>query len=423
MQTSFRVAVVGSGIVGTLTAWRLLQQRHQVTLIERDIEALCCSTGNAGSISASSVAPVGMPGVWKQVPSMLLDPNGALCIDPRYALQIAPWLHAFLKAASPARVPAIAQALHQLSGPAVQHYQQILGDLHAPQLMATMGQLHVYSSAAARNKDAAGWQLRRTHGADVQFLDTHELHALEPDVNPLFTHGVYIHSDGHILNPQRLLQTLRHAFVQGGGQLESGHVQRVLPAGSQVQVHTTQAVRTFDKAVIAAGAWSSQLSRLLGDDIPLQTQRGYHAVIADAGVHIQRPVVAAEAKVFATPMEMGLRFAGTVEFTHIDRPATASRVQALVRHGMRLFPGIPAAAAAQHTQWMGHRPCLPDSVPVIDHASASPHIIYAFGHGHLGLTHAPQTAHMVQQLLHTHGVPAQWRAFSAQRFARQGAAR
>ena len=420
MHTPLRVAVVGSGIVGTLTALQLQQHHHQVTLIERDVDGLCCSTGNAGSISASSVAPVGMPGIWKQVPSMLLNPDGALCIDPRYALHIAPWLYAFLKAATPARVQAIAQALHQLSSPAVQHYQHILGRLGASDLMTTMGQLHVYSSLAARNKDASGWQLRRTHGADVQFLDSHALHALEPDVSPLFTHGVYIHSDGHIIHPQRLLQTLRQALVQGGGHLESANVQRVVPAGSQVQVHTTQSVRTFDKAVIAAGAWSAQLSDLLGDPVPLQTQRGYHAVIAHAGVHIQRPVVAAEAKVFATPMEMGLRFAGTVEFAQLDRPATPSRVQSLVRHGMRLFPGIPPEAAAQHTHWMGNRPCLPDSVPVIGHASASPHIIYAFGHGHLGLTHAPQTAHMVQQLLHMHSAPGDWCAFSAQRFRAAG---
>lgn len=410
------IAVIGSGIIGTLTAFTLLRQHHRVTLIERDTEALCCSTGNAGSLSASSVAPVGMPGLWKSVPSMLLDPDGALSIQPSYALPAAPWLWAFLKASQAAQVEKISAALHALSSPAVEKYRQILQALDAQELLAVTGQLHVYSSAQAREKDANAWRLRRHYGADVQFLDHGQLHDLEPEVGPQYGAGVYIPSDGAILNPTRLLQTMRARFVALGGTLLSAQVDRVIPRDGAVEVQTSTERRTYAKAVIAGGAWSNQLSKPLGDDLPLQTQRGYHAVLPDAAVRIQRPVIAAEAKVFASPMEMGLRFAGTVEFARLDSPPSPRRAESLLRAGRQLFPHISQAQADQHTQWMGNRPCMPDSLPVLDRSSASPNIVYAFGHGHLGLTHAPASVDRVIALLEGRPGDALTPAYSAQRF-------
>ena len=413
-ETTSGIAVIGSGIIGTLTALTLLQKNHRVTLIERDLDALCCSTGNAGSLSASLVTPVGMPGIWKKVPSMLMDPDGALSIKPSYALQAMPWLLAFLKASQPEAVQKIAAGLHQLSRPAVDSYRNILQKIGALDLLTVTGQLHVYTSEAARDNDAMGWRMRREYGADVQFLNEQELRALEPDVSPRYKQGVYIPTDGIIVNPKRLLHTLRDQFAAAGGRIVQTQVQQIRPHSDKVDLITTQQTSTFNKVVIAAGAWSTQLTQQLGDNLPLQTQRGYHAVIPNPAVNIKRPVVAAEAKVFATPMEMGLRFAGTVEFAKLDSPPTQRRVESLLRNGMSLFPAITEAQAQQHTHWMGNRPCMPDSLPVLDYASSNKNVIYAFGHGHLGVTHAPASVDLVVQLVE--GEAAKNQAFSARRF-------
>jgi D-amino-acid dehydrogenase len=394
------VIVIGGGIIGTLAAWRLLEAGQRVCLIEADPDGLCCSTGNAGSISAGSVAPLGMPGIWKQVPSMLLDPDGPLSIRPDYALRIAPWLIRFLRSSTLAHAEHASAALHALNEPALAEYHELAGQIGSPGIFRATGQLQVYRSAAAIGKDAAGWRLRRERGVEARTVNAGELHDLEPDVGPQFTHGVFLPDEGMIANPERLLRALRALFAAAGGEIFRARALSVAPIdATAVAVATDRDMRQARKVVIAAGAWSHRLARGLGDRLPLEPQRGYHAVLRNPGISLQRPVVAAEAKIFVTPMEMGLRAAGTVEFGSLDSAPDPRRVQALIRNTQTLFPTLEVGAPEDRSEWMGNRPCFPDSLPVIDHARHSRRIIYAFGHGHLGLTPAPATARIDADLV------------------------
>jgi D-amino-acid dehydrogenase len=394
------VIVIGGGIIGTLAACRLLESGLSVTLIEADPEGLCCSTGNAGSLSAGSVAPLGMPGVWKQVPAMLLDRDGPLSVRADYALRIAPWLVRFLRASAPARVERAASALRALNAPSVALYREWTRRIGAPELLRATGQLQVYQSAQAVEKDARGWRMRREHGVDVRDVNAAELHELEPSVGPQFTRGVFLPDEGMIVNPGRLLEASRAMFAAAGGDIVQARVDSVTPVGSdRVAVRTDRGVREAAKAVIAAGAWSHRLAGDLGDRLPLEPQRGYHVLMRNPGVALRRPVVFAEAKIFATPMEMGLRVAGTVEFGSLETPPNPRRAQALLRNSRKLFPQLDAGAPEDRVEWMGNRPCFPDSLPVIDHARDSRRVVYAFGHGHLGLTQAPATARAVADLV------------------------
>ncbi|MGB6007422.1 NAD(P)/FAD-dependent oxidoreductase [Castellaniella sp.] len=411
------VIVIGGGIIGTLTAWRLREAGQQVCLIEADLAGLCCSTGNAGSISAGSVAPLGMPGIWKQVPGMLLDADGPLSIRADYALPITPWLIRFLRSSTPAQVARTATALHALNAIAMAEYRDLARQLGSPDIFRATGQLQVYRSAEAVLKDAAGWRLRREHGVEVRDVDAGELHDLEPDVGPQFTRGVFLPDEGMIAHPERLLRTLRAQFAAAGGEIVEARAESVDPVDeATVAVRTTQGVRQAGKAVIAAGAWSRRLARSLGDRVPLEPQRGYHVVLRDAGIALQRPVVAAEAKIFVTPMEMGLRAAGTVEFGRLDSAPNPRRAQALMRNTQTLFPALKTGAPEDRSEWMGNRPCLPDSLPVIDHAHRSRRILYAFGHGHLGLTQAPATARIITDLVLDRSPACDLAPYGARRF-------
>lgn len=413
--------VVGAGIVGTLSALRLLQQGHAVCLVDSDFEALCCSTGNAGSVSAGSVVPLGMPGMWKQVPRWLIDPDGPLSIRPEYAGRIAPWLLRFLRASTPDRVARIAPALHALNAPSIALYRELADVLGASTLFQATGQLQVYTSGQARQKDAGGWRLRQAHGVAMQPLDRADIQALEPAVGPQYTHGMFLPDEGMVTDPRGLLQRLRRAVVEAGGELLQARVQGLQPQGDQtVRVETTHGSRTVQHVVVAAGAWSHRLAAQLGDRVPLQPQRGYHVVFEDSGVALKRPVVAAEAKCFATPMDMGLRVAGTVEFGSLDAPPNPRRTQALLKHSQALFPGLRLGDAATRSTWMGCRPCLPDSLPVIGPSQAGARVIYAFGHGHLGLTQAPMTARVVADLVAGRSPAIDIQPYRAARFGAGG---
>jgi len=408
------VVVVGGGIVGSLCAWSLLRVGLKVTLIERDFFGRGCSTGNAGSVSAGSVAPLGMPGMWKQVPGWLFDADGPLHIRTDHALQVVPWLMRFLRASSPERVEAISHALKALTAPSLDIYRKVVQEIDAPSLFEATGQLQVYTSDIARQKDAGGWSLRRARGVAVQEVGHAEIHDLEPAVGPQFTHGIYLPNEGMIVNPSRLVRRLAENFIANGGFVREWNVKGFDIRGDKtIRILCDGGVEEPDSIVIAAGVWSQSLAAQLGDSLPLESQRGYHVSFPQSGINIKRTVVASEAKCFATPMEDGLRVAGTVEFGSPDAPASRRRVDALLRHSKALFPSL---STTKYSDWMGNRPCMPDSLPVLGHASNFPNVVYAFGHGHLGITCAPMTSRIVTELLLGRPAPIDLAPYSASRF-------
>ncbi|VTU45373.1 NAD(P)/FAD-dependent oxidoreductase [Variovorax sp. PBL-E5] len=413
-NASRRVVVIGGGIVGMLTAWNLIRTGFEVTLLEREVFGLGCSTGNAGSVSAGSVAPLGMPGMWKQVPGWMLDPDGPLHIRGDHAIQVLPWLVRFLAASKPDSVERISHALKALTAPSIQIYQDVVDQIGARSLLQVTGQLQVYSSEEARQKDAAGWSLRRARGVTVQEVSRGEIRDLEPAIAPAFTHGIYLPNEGMIINPSRLIRELGASIQKNGGVIKEVAVRGFeIDASKNVRILAGNETIDADHIVVAAGAWSLPFASQLGDIVPLESQRGYHVMFSDSGVEIKRPVVASETKCFATPMEQGLRVAGTVEFGSLTAPTNSRRVEALLRHSKALFPSL---RAAKYSEWMGNRPCLPDSLPVIGRSSNYPSVYFAFGHGHLGMTCAPMTSKVITDLIAGKTPAIDIQAYRADRF-------
>lgn len=395
-QAASGVVVVGAGIVGLSAAWHLRRRGLPVTLLDRGEPGAGASHGNAGALSSGSVAPLAMPGVLRSAPAMLLDPNGPLHIPLRYWLRAAPWLFRFVRASRPAEVERIAGALASLLAYSIERHEEMLRAIggRASGLIRRDGQLYLYRDAAALAKDEPSWSLRRRHGLRTQTLDRAGLLALEPAVGPAYTLAVFTPDQGMSTNPHRQALIVAEDFVTLGGR-----ILREAATGITVEDDRVTGVRTeaghhpASHVVLCAGAWSTRLLAPLGYRVPLESQRGYHVTVPDAGIALTRPVVAADRKVFFTPMETGLRAAGTVEFGGLERAPTAARAALLLRDLAAVFP--QATASPMHTTWMGHRPCLPDSLPVIGPSARHTGLWFGFGHGHLGLTGAAVTGDII----------------------------
>jgi D-amino-acid dehydrogenase len=412
-----RVLVVGAGIVGLALAWRLLQGGAAVTLVDAAPPGEGgASFGNAGAISASSVAPLAMPGLLRQVPRMLLDRAAPLHVPASYWLRAAPWLTRFVAAARPAAVARATAALDVLLHLATEQHQALVREIGAPELLQAHGQLYLYRDAAQLAKDAPAWGIRRAHGARMEHLDRAGVTALEPAIGAAYQLGVFLPDHVHCASPLRYARTLAQAFQRAGGTIlrdrvaalttEDGHI-----TGAQGEA----AMYAADAVVLAAGAWSARLAAPLGYRIPLESQRGYHVDLTDAGISLRRPVIPADRKVFITPMEGALRVAGTVEFGGLDRPRDAARAQLLYGDLAAVFPDAKPDRARDF--WMGHRPCLPDSVPVIGPAQRVPGLWFAFGHGHLGLTGSAPTAEILAPAILGRPSNHDLKPYAAERFS------
>lgn len=396
-NTPRHVAVIGAGIVGVCAALYLQRDGHRVTLIDRQGPGEGASKGNAAVIAAESCVPVATPGILWRVPGMLIDPLSPLAIRWRYLPRLAPWLWEFVKASSPARVEEISIALRPLLARAVESYVPLLKNAGIDDMLRRTGWLGVYESErkfAAAQSDLA---LQRRRGVQMQVLPPEEIRQFEPSLAPIYKHAVYFPENAYVTDNYRLVQGLAESLVRDGGAVLREEVRdfEIGPDGP-THVVTDRTRHAVDAVAIACGAWSKALARRLGHRPLLDTERGYHVMFPNSGVAPRLPIYSGDHGFAVTPLEHGLRFAGTVELGGLEAPPNFARAQVLVERGRRMFPQLNEAG---RTEWMGFRPSMPDSVPVISGSDRHRNAVFAFGHGHIGLTLGAVTGRLVADLV------------------------
>ena len=395
------VAVIGAGFVGLASALWLQARGHQVTLVDRQPPLgnagwrQAASYGNACTVAPQAVLPVATPGLVWQVPAMIADQTGPLSIRWRYLPHLLPWLLAFLRAGRKAEVDRIIAVLASLLGQAEAGWTPLFDMANARHLLRRNGCLYLYKSQAEFDAADAWHRRREQHGVNLTRLDAGAVREMEPNLAPLYHRGVLFDDAFPIDSPRQLADRLARRIVENGGTFLAGEATGVGGDGSRVAFSVDGAGHRADHLVVASGAHSARLARQLGDRILLDTERGYHVLFPEAGRLLTRPVCFAEEGFYMTPMADGLRAAGTVELGGLEAPPNPRRADVIAK-GVERF--VPRAGRAGET-WMGFRPSMPDSLPVIGNSPTLPNVTYAFGHGHIGLTLAGVTGRLVSELV------------------------
>ena len=408
------VTVIGAGIVGMSCALHLLREGHQVRVIDRLLPGEGCSYGNAGLFADYSFVPLSLPGVLANVPKWLLDPLGPLAIRWRHAPKMLSWLLRFVRAGRPQRVAEICDALSPLLSSALEEHLTLARGTDAEGLIRTQGYMYVYEDAVSAAKEALNWRLRIERGADVREIGADEIREREPALAPIYEKGYFLPNLGFTVDPHGLVKGLGKHFAQSGGVVVLRDVLDVDigPDGPR-SLLTGEGPVEVDQIVIAAGAWSGSLAARLGSPVPLQGERGYHVILPDPGIELNSAVFAGGRKFVATPVEPGIKFAGTSEFGGLEAPPNMARARVLLRHAKRMFPGINTENACE---WSGFRPTLPDSLPVIGRSPVFENVFFAFGHQHVGLTGGPRTGRIIADLVAGRTPNIDIRPFQADRF-------
>ncbi len=413
-----RVAVIGAGMVGIATASWLLRDGHEVTVIDPEPPGSGASFGNAGCFNPSSIVPVAGPGTLRKVPGYLADPLGPLRIRWSYLPALTPWLVRFIRAGTPERIEAQARALKPLLAPCLDTVMELARNAGAQSLIARNGILIAYRTQAAWDDDRRAWDLRRRNGIQWEELDADELRQFDPHLSRDFIRGKLVPGNGHCLDPGGLVAALAEALQRDGGRLLRRRATGLSLDGARLRaVQTPEGEVPADAAVIAAGAHSRPLAASVGDRVPLETERGYHPMLRDSAVMPRVPTSDADGKFVATPMAGGIRFAGTVELAGLHAAPDWRRARNLLTQGVKLYPGLGEALdESRISVWMGHRPSLPDSLPVLGRSTRSPDVFHAFGHGHVGMTGGPYTGRIIADLVAGRPAPIDLTPFRPDRF-------
>lgn len=388
-------AVVGAGIVGICTALSLQERGVRVTLIDPNPPAEQASYGNAGVISTWSCVPQSMPGLWKNVPKWLLDPEGPISLRWSYLPAFLPWMLRFLAAGRAERIPAIADALLQLHRPTVDIFRQHLAGTGHEDLVRDSMYVFVYRDPAKLNLDNLEWRLRLERGVPLEQVDAGTLADVEPDISPEYKAAVLIKDQGRAYDPGAIGKVLAEKFEKQGGTLLQSRAHALKPVEGGVEIMTDSGARIADKVILAAGPWSATLLKSHGLKVPLEAERGYHIVFTDPGVTLNNSIMVTDAKFVVSSMAQGIRCAGTAEFAGLDHPPDYRRAHVLAGPAKRLLPKLNTEA---REVWMGQRPSFPDTLPAIGDVPGLPGVIAAFGHGHTGLTAAPMTGRLAAMI-------------------------
>lgn len=409
-----QVIVIGAGVIGLSAALAAQARGLCVTVVDREGPAAGASAGNAGAFAFTDILPLASPGILKKAPKWLLDPLGPLSVPPSYALQIAPWMYRFWRACSPKAVAhsTVAQtAMMDLSKAELEPFLAASGTLH---MLEKRGNLQVYESAAELKASLPGWQARAEHGIEFQHLTAAEMAGLQPGLSPQFSHGTFTPGWYSIADPKLYTLALADQFRAAGGEIRRAEVTGLQADDAGVTVHCAGAdALRADQVVVAAGAFSHRIARTLGQKIPLETERGYNTTLPSDAVDLRMQITFGGHGFVISRLSTGIRVGGAVELGGLALPPNYKRSEAMLKKAKAFLPGLNPAGGVQ---WMGFRPSLPDSLPAIGRARATARVIYAFGHGHLGLTQSAGTARLVADLLTDQTPAINITPFSPQRF-------
>lgn len=411
-----QIAVVGAGIIGICTALQLQRAGFAVTLYDQQGLAQGCSKGNAGHFATEQVFPLAQPGLLKKLPSMLFNPLGPLRIDWRYALKATPWFWQFIKNMPMVKYRAHTQALKALNSHAIAAYERLLNDYNLAHLLTKKGSLLTFEATPLVEVEAI-LAMYQAQDINVRLLNREQLQALEPSLSALVTYALFFEDVAHSVDPHLFCVQLAEQFSLLGGLFCQQNVTAINANKTGYLLQCEQQQHYSDKVVVAAGAWSNNLLKPLGYYAPLDTERGYHCML-DIDSGLSRPVASAERRFIMTPMSQGLRVAGTVEFAGLYKKMNNKRALALLPHANALLREAAPASALSST-WMGCRPSLPDSLPVIGRAPQHSNLYFAFGHQHLGLTQGAVTAELITALCLEQTPPINLQPYCINRFSAQ----
>ncbi|MBT9369883.1 FAD-dependent oxidoreductase [Rhizobium sp. CSW-27] len=408
------VIVIGAGVIGLSVAVAAQVRGMRVSVLDREGPAAGASAGNAGAFAFTDILPLASPGILKKAPGWLLDPLGPLSLPPAYAMRMVPWMFRFWRACHPSRIAHATAAQTALMDLSRAELEPFLAATETLSMLRKQGNLQVYESEEEFRASLPGWEARREHGIAFQHMDAEEMAALQPGLAPRFRRGTFTAGWYSIADPRLYTLALAAHVRARGGMIDRAEVRALAPREDGVDVILADgSVRPAARVVLAAGAFSHRIARSLGERIPLETERGYNTTLPEDAFDLRTQITFGGHGFVVTRLSTGIRVGGAVELGGLRLAPNFARAEAMLKKGSSFLPGLKTEGG---TQWMGFRPSLPDSLPAIGRARRTPHAIYAFGHGHLGLTQSAGTARLVADLLLNAPPAIDLSPFSPQRF-------
>ncbi len=412
MSNKLKIGIIGAGIQGVSNALYLQKKGFQVTLFDRDEPGNSATYGNAGHFSPYASVPLNRPDVLADIPAMLLSSRGPVALKWNYVPKMIPWFLKFIINCTNKNMMHTAKNMHQILELALPAFDELFDEVDISGLVENKGIMYFWNDQNLKSRELE-IRIRNELGVKQQLLSPKEIHDLEPNIKPVYHGGVYYDYARHARNPKKILIKLFENFLKKGGKYLKLNINGLDFDGEKPVARTEIQRFVFDKLVIACGAFSKKLTDKLYENIPLDTERGYHVHFKNCDHLISRPVIYSNRAFGMTPMEQGLRVVGTVEFGGLKNPLSKTRIKNLIDNAKELLDGLPE----HEDEWLGFRPSLPDFLPVIGPSKNYKNVFYSFGHHHLGWTLGAISGKIISNMIANENTNIDLKPYSSLRFS------
>lgn len=391
------IVIIGGGIVGSVTAALLTEAGRDVLVIDRTGICEETSSGNAAALAFSEILPLASKGVMRKVPGWLMDPLGPFSIRPSYFPKMVPWLYQFWRASSAEALEKTAVTQANIMRLAAAEMLALIDRAGLRDRLQENGNLELYESEAELNAALPSWDIREKAGIAHEHVHGARLAELQPGLSPRIVAGTFVPGWKNVSDPKLFGQAVWAYAERLGARFLKAKVTNAQPADGGARVRLEDGTEiTAKNLIVMTGAFSREFAKGFGDAVPLDTERGYNTTLPVGAFDVKRQLTFPSHGFVVTPMATGLRVGGAVEFGGLDLPPNYARSKAMLTKASRFLPGLKTEGGRE---WMGYRPSIPDSVPVIGRASSGGNIFYGFGHGHLGLTQSAATGRLIRDLI------------------------
>ena len=411
-MNKLKVGIVGAGIQGISNALFLQKKGFDVTIFDRENPGSpVASYGNAGHFSPYASLSLNRTDILLDVPAMLMSSTGPLALKWNYVPKMIPWFMKFILNTTKNKMMHTAKNMHQILDLALPAYDELFDEVDIEGLVENKGILYIWNDQDLKSRELE-INVRKELGVQQQLVNKKEIHDLEPNIKPFYHAGVYYPYARHARNPKKILLKFFDLFLKKGGEFKKTDVKSIDFQDEQPILKTESEKFSFDRVVVACGAFSKKLTDNLDEKIPLDTERGYHVHFKDCDHLLQRPVIFSNRGFGITPMEQGLRVVGTVEFGGLKNPLSKSRIKNLINNAKYMLGDLPD----HEDEWLGFRPTLPDFLPVMGPSKNHKNVFYCFGHHHLGWTLGPISGKIVSGMIAKENTNLNLAPYSSTRF-------
>jgi D-amino-acid dehydrogenase len=394
-----KVIIIGGGIIGLCSAYYLQKEGHQVTIVDQSNLDAGASYVNAGYLCPSHIIPLSAPGVMKKGIKWMFDSSSPLYIKPRLDLDFLKWTWAFNKSCNANHVKKAAPIIRDISVLSQQLYQDIKTSEGFTSQYEKKGLLMLCQTEKMLDEELKMVDIAVDLGLDAKGVTPTEIEQLEPNIEINTIGGTYFKCDHHS-TPQEFMSEMKVYLENNGVVFYTNEKVEDLEISNRniTALKTNKQTLIADEIVLAAGSWSSLLSKKLGLNLLIQAGKGY-CINTKQNTEITIPAILSEAKTAVTPMNGFTRLAGTMEIAGINHNINTTRVQAIAHAARNYYPSIEITEVEKDNAACGLRPVSPDGLPYIGKSLKCNNLTTASGHAMMGWSMGTATGLLVSQVI------------------------